>query len=366
MTASILAACNSGDLSALTEALASDAPLDERTTSPARTSVWTYGGQSQASDAQLTGLHVAALEGHGAVVAALVAAGADLEATTKGGRTALLTASLAGKLEVVDALLAGGANVSAVDTNGMSALHGAATEGHASVVARLIDGKVPLDLPAFGVGAVHHAGIELIQLRGTVHGRAEKTTDGRTVRIREGRVTLDAQECSVETLRELSADAVLDDATRRFLGVITSARLLCEAGANRALENGGNTAQHTFAEIGEPLLIAHVDAWTHGNANGTTPSHLLATCRRVDGVKAGLAGGADLSARNAAGLSPIHFFADKGGPVAVLEALIEAGADPKDRITGSGTYPEGWTAVDIAKKWNDDDTVSALQRLGGR
>ena len=77
--------------------------------------------------------------GNAAVVKLLLAAGADANATLKGGETVLMMAARSGNLEAVKALLARGARHDARERRGQTALMWAAAEGHAAVVRALID-----------------------------------------------------------------------------------------------------------------------------------------------------------------------------------------------------------------------------------
>src|SRR5262249_8574502 len=83
-------------------------------------------------------LLVASRAGNAAVVEALLAAGADVNATTSNGATSLMLASQAGKADAVQALLARGANVDAKEkVKGETALMIAAAYGRADVVRAL-------------------------------------------------------------------------------------------------------------------------------------------------------------------------------------------------------------------------------------
>ena len=90
-----------------------------------------------------TPLHGAAEGGHGDIVKLLIAAGADLHATTVpmlggGGWTPLHSAARQGHRGIVELLIEKGTDVNAMDSSGKSALHDAALEGHKEIVELLI------------------------------------------------------------------------------------------------------------------------------------------------------------------------------------------------------------------------------------
>jgi ankyrin repeat protein len=81
----------------------------------------------------------AALNGHAAVVARLLGAGARVDAADLGGYTPLLLAASNDHAQVVELLLAYGAAVNAREqTQGFTALLWAAHRGHAKTVAVLL------------------------------------------------------------------------------------------------------------------------------------------------------------------------------------------------------------------------------------
>ena len=71
------------------------------------------------------------------LISALLAKGADVNARSAEGKTALLLAAEKGRDETVRTLLESGAEVDAADAAGQTALERAAREGHRDVVADL-------------------------------------------------------------------------------------------------------------------------------------------------------------------------------------------------------------------------------------
>ena len=89
-----------------------------------------------------TPLLLASQGGHAAAIDALVAAGADVKGTTAAGVTTLMLASASGQVAAVKALIAHGADVNAVEpTRGETAIMFAAAHKRAEVVRALIAAK---------------------------------------------------------------------------------------------------------------------------------------------------------------------------------------------------------------------------------
>ena len=86
-----------------------------------------------------TALMWAAAENHAAVVAPLVAAGADVDARSDGGFTPLAFAVRAGHAEAVEALLAAGADVDLALPEGTSPLHLAVINARYDVAVQLLE-----------------------------------------------------------------------------------------------------------------------------------------------------------------------------------------------------------------------------------
>eukprot|EP00752_Nemacystus_decipiens_P011622 g10317.t1 len=91
-----------------------------------------------ATDDGFSALHIAAQEGHLAVMANLIKAGARLEARIVGGATPLHLAAQEGRSEAVAALFEAGADVDSRQETGVTPLYLAAKKGHVASVRELL------------------------------------------------------------------------------------------------------------------------------------------------------------------------------------------------------------------------------------
>ena len=175
------------------------------------------------------GIHLAAQNGHLAIVRLLLEACADKEAARADGATALHTA--AGRLDVVRLLLEAGADKDAVDDYGYTALHFAALSGQLDVERLLLEAGADKDAANHdGWTALHCAaqGGHLDVVRLLLEAGAEK----------------DAVDHHGDTSLHFAA----------LNGHLDVVRLLLEAGADKdAVTQDGMTALHMAAQCG------HVD-----------------------------------------------------------------------------------------------------------
>ena len=88
----------------------------------------------------------ASQEGHGGIVQALLASGAEIDHQDEDGWTALYMASQNGHEGVVQALLAEGADIDHQSKNGWTALYMASQNGHAGIVQALLAKGAEIDL----------------------------------------------------------------------------------------------------------------------------------------------------------------------------------------------------------------------------
>ena len=265
-----------------------------------------------------TPLHSAAQSSRDrAVIAVLLAAGADVNARTRYGMTPLHVAVGANRnLGVVEELVAAGADLNARDGDGNTPLH---TSWHSRDAA-------------------------------VVHLLLELGADGTLVND-SGQVA-DPTDCS-HWNTEVFAGIATADATAACVaaGVDVNAR-----------DEGGNT----------PLLL--MTYFWAGGRNGAPASEDPAV------VTVLLEAGADVNARNSSGSTPLHHAAvgrsrepaedwyDRVENPAIVAVLLAAGADANARTGNGGTsgrqYLPGTTPLHVAASMEGLETVAMLLEAG--
>jgi uncharacterized protein len=90
-------------------------------------------------------LTLACINGHTAIVRALIAAGADVHVTARGGESLLMIAARTGVAEIVQALIDAGAKVDATDKREQTALMWAGAEGNSAAIKVLIKAGAQID-----------------------------------------------------------------------------------------------------------------------------------------------------------------------------------------------------------------------------
>ena len=228
-----------------------------------------------------TPLWVACADRNTAVVERLLAAGADANRALRSGETLLMRCASTGDPAAVRALLAHGADVDAGEpSRGQTALMWAAANRHPAVTRVLLE-----------------------------HG-ADTGARTRTVRQLRGVGLQSTTSPAGATFFDAGGFTALLFAARH--GNIESARLLLDAGAD---------VDEPAADGNSPLVLAAV------SGNGRLAEFLLGR-------------GADPQA-DGAGYSALHA-AVLRADAALLQALLDAGADPDARLTKSTPVPR-WT-----------------------
>jgi hypothetical protein len=114
-------------------------------------------------------------------------------------------------------------------------------------------------------------------------------------------------------------------------------------------------AQRGDAAKVEELLKKGADVNAR-NWAGVTPLHIAAANGYLEVVKLLLEHGADANAREEDGLSPLHIAA-ANGYLEVVKLLLEHGADPAIRNN------RGWTPLDVARTSGREEVVKVLKEF---
>ena len=259
-----------------------------------------------ASGDGMTALHRAARTGNLAMAELLIGAGVNLEAKTRlGEHTPLHVASASGRSGVVAVLVAAGANVNAPTTTGATPLHFAAASGSADAVAGLLSGGAEVDPrePVWGQTPLMFAS-------------ASSRTEAIEVLLEKG-----ANPALSAKLVDVVARDKADRAERRKRNErIAALRDPAAAEKQREREEAEKRGNEP-----EPLNYAGQVGWQ----GGLTPLLLAARDGHVDAALALLKGGADVNqVSEGTRVSPM-LVATINGYFDLAMILFERGADPK-------------------------------------
>jgi len=160
----------------------------------------------------------------------------------------------------------------------------------------------------------------------------------------------------------LAADPDLDVFEAAALGYLDRLRerLEDDPAALSSLSADGYTALHFAAFFAKPeaariLLDAGAPVGiVAANEMRVQPLHSAAAGRQIEICRLLLAGGAEVDARQAGGLTPLHEAAQNGDPE-MVELFLSAGADPAARTD------DGRTAADIAEGSAHQDVARRLR-----
>ena len=343
----------------------------------------------------MTALHWAAARDQAVLVDLLVTAGADLQATTRvGSYTPLHVTGRNGGAAAVKALLAAGADVHIVTGTGVTALHLAAMGGNAEAVAALLTAGAQVDArePAHGqtplMIAAAQGRTEAVEIL-LRHG-AEVDAVAREVNLVE-RAAADAaaRRARAQVLERFQRRAANPSAWRptpaQVAAAIEAARNIEQRpastatveAANASYRGGGDESNPGFAamvgvqggltpllfairegrtETVEILLDAGADINQARPGDGTTPILMAAINGHFDLVLRLLERGADVKRATVHGSTPLYAVINKqwaprsripqpiyhhqqgSSYLEVMEALLEAGANPNARLTSSLWY----------------------------
>ena len=296
-----------------------------------------------------------------AVMEALLAAGAPLEAREEYGRTPLHYAT---NLAAVEVLLAAGADIAARSEDEESPLHLAAwlmrpavvealVAAGADIDARMADGKTPLHAAA-STAAYYEPPLPEHMIQALLDAGANPTP-----RDAEGKTPWDLVQgnevlygLAPAPVRAARAERLANERLQRceawntyeFFETATASavRACLAAGADVAARNearSNNTPLHWAASSSDPdpavmeALLAAGAPLEAREEYGRTPLHYATNLAAVEVL---LAAGADIAARSEDEESPLHLAAWLMRP-AVVEALVAAGADIDARMADGKT-----------------------------
>ena len=263
-----------------------------------------------------TALHWAAKTGNREVAEVLIAAGADIRATTRlGSHMPLHVAAATGKAEVAEALLEAGAPADAMISTGAQPLHLAAAAGVPEAVVSLLAHGAPVDAreTAWDLTPLMFAAVRgrVEAVKALMDAGADASATADVLDVVE-RARFDREE-----RRERQARLA---EVRGGTGIIQAERPLPANGTDRAPRSGTGTGAAGLPP--DPLNPdpLNPDLDESGDPNEPKPK----TYEERVGTHGGLTA---------------LLFAAREGQIESALALLDAGADLNQRAEGSGTTP---------------------------
>ena len=322
----------------------------------------------------MTGLHWAARHGATEIVRFLLNAGADHGATTRlGDHTALHVASRAGQASTVLALLNAGAAVNALTTTGTTPLHFAATSGNVDTLTALLDhgahanarepvwGQTPL---MFAAAADRGGALAVLLARGADPGvtgtvvdiAARNKTDQADSRRRRERMAALREGRELDVTEAPSASATAEPTPAPHSPEHPEPPSAESRAAARAAEATAYEAD--LQEEPEPLGFADL-VGTHG---GLTALLLAARDGHTDAALTLVDGGADINQVSAADATSPLLIAAINGHFDLAMLFLEMGADPSLSSDAGATPLYGALNMQWAPKARHPQPTDYLQQ----
>lgn len=311
----------------------------------------------------MTALHWAAEHGDAALTDALLAAHANVKATTRiNAYTPLHIAAKTGNPDVVAALIKAGADVKAFTTTGATALHFAAQAGNPETVSELIKagldpnvkeaawGQTPLVFAAefnrvdaiktlvkAGADVSVHTGVQSVQEETAREQAAEKKRNEVLMSFEPPKV----RDSIIVAFKKDSADQInqraraLQDLANSGYGTIQlqgSQQLFFGRGPRTPQPKGPFTPAQILAAVDSGRAVLLNPASAKGPA-----------VEQVDTLNGGVAGFAN-AVGGVGGLSALHHAVRQGNLQAVI-ALLDAGANINDTSLVDRTTPLNMAAI---------------------
>jgi ankyrin repeat protein len=316
-----------------------------------------------------TALMLAAVENHASIVQALIAAGAQVNARTveytfqdltggaggiihdrpQGALTALILAARQGSIDATERLIAAGADLNATEPQyGFTALQTAIFNGHYPLAQQLLEkGANPNDGSLYIV-------MEMRNLATYSNRPNPPESEGGVSHMDVAKLLLDKgadpNAAYVKTIPPRQAQGninVAAGATPLYRAVraidLAAVQLLVGRGANPSLgTKDGSTPMMAAAGLGAPRG-GDEEVTEAGDRNDP-----------IDVMKALIAKGADVNAANDAGMTPLHYAAQRGSD-RIIEFLASQGArfDAKNK--------QGRTPTELAR----GKTATLMNKLAG-
>lgn len=290
-----------------------------------------------------TDLHLAAARGQADEVARLVADGAEVDAVTGKGRTALFEAAKRGHVPVVTLLLEHGARLDVVDKVGKTPLMESTQYGHEEVVRLLVARGAALDLtePAQGNTALHLA--------------AQANHGGAARRLLAGGARVDSRNRNLETPLHTAAEQSWHE-TAAVAVLLIDAQADLEARDRRGFTPLIRAAQHGHLPVLSALISHRADpnAKTH---RGRSALYEATGAGRYRVAELLLDEGADPNVRCDCGSTPLHR-AVQSGDERLVALLLDRGARINARVSGN-------TALHLAEERRLHAIAVVLKERGG-